>query len=486
MTGKNPDEFDSLVGRLLGGKYELLTRLGAGSMGAVYRARHLTLKKDVAVKVLHSEIERSPKATARFESEARAASRFEHANSVNVLDFGQEPDDGLFYIVMELIDGQDLGKLVLEQGFFEEKRACRIMAQVCAALAAAHDKGIIHRDMKPGNIMVTTRINDQGIEEEFVKICDFGIAKLSPRSDESMSKEPLTLKGTFFGTPAYMSPEQARGEPSDARSDVYSCGLILWMLLTGQRPFWGDTPMSVAMKQVSDPLPSLDLYRTDLSMGVKELIRKATEKNPAHRFNTAREMFQVLQAYSSESMSDVQAAAMVEHLLSSDSLRTSADDEVVGANRVMPPVFLAATCLFLGLVFAYVVISTVPDESEVSRALTGPVTPQAPARTAEFMGPPIPDKIFITIEGVSEGTEVYSLGQLMGVAPGQIELVKDSQPTILVLKNDGYVTTSTKVIPQEDQLIRLQMKLRLPPKNPNRVLGPRKLRPRDVLEDPFK
>ena len=482
MTGFFPDEPDSLLGRLLGGKYELTQRLGAGSMGAVYRARHLTLKKDVAVKVLHSETERSEKAIARFEAEARAASRFEHANSVSILDFGQDPQDGLFYIVMEYIEGYDLRNLILQNGPLHERRACRLMSQVCAALAAAHDQGIIHRDMKPGNIMVTNRINDQGQPEEFAKICDFGIAKVSPRSDESFSKEPLTVKGTFFGTPAYMSPEQARGEPSDARSDVYSCGLILWMTLTGERPFSGDTPMGVAMKQVSDPLPSLDLYRTDLSLGVKELIRKATQKDPDLRFNSAREMFQVLQAYASDSMGDIQAAAMVENLLSSDSLRTSADEPVIGTSKALPPILVPIVSLVLGLVFAYFVITNVSDPEPANV----PATVIAPPPAVEVMGPPRPEKVFITISGVPEGTEVYSLGQLMGVAPGQIEMIKSDEPAILVLKNEGYVSTSTKVVLDRDRELGMLMKPRAVPVIRENKPSPPKLKPRDQLEDPFQ
>jgi serine/threonine protein kinase len=483
VSGFFPDEPDSLIGRVLGRKYELLSLLGAGSMGAVYRARHQTLKKDVAVKVLHSNVERSAKAIARFESEARAASRFEHANSVHILDFGQDEVGGLFYIVMEYLDGQDLRKLVLAEGPLDEKRACRIMAQVCAALAAAHDQGIIHRDMKPGNIMVINRIGDHGVKEEFVKICDFGIAKLSPRSDESISKEPLTLKGSFFGTPAYMSPEQAKGEPSDARSDVYACGLILWMLLAGERPFSGDTPMSVAMKQINEPLPSMDLFRTNLSLGVKELIRKATHKNPGLRFKSAREMCQVLQTYASESVSEVKAAAMMENLLSSDSLKTAVDDNPISATKLVSPVLVAATSLALGLVLAFFVISKVSSKD------TDPVqnvAVLAPAPVTEFMGPPIPEKVYVTIEGVAEGTEVYSLGQLMGVAPGQIELVKDQQPIILVLKNDGYVTTSTKIMPTAGQTIVLTMKPKLRKLVPPKTIKRNKLRDRDQLENPFE
>ena len=473
---------------MLGGKYELLDQLGAGSMGVVYRAKHQTLKKYVAVKVLHPDSNQTAKAVARFEAEARAASRFEHANSVSVLDFGREESDGLLYIVMEHIDGRDLRQVVMSEGPLDERRACRLMAQVMAALAAAHDQGIVHRDMKPGNIMVTKRISDGGAEEEFIKICDFGIAKLLPRNDETHDNEPLTLKGAFFGTPAYMSPEQARGDASDARTDIYACGLILWMLLAGQRPFHGDNAMSVAMQQIHDPLPSLDDFRNDVSRGVMKLIRKATEKKCDARFKSAREMYQVLQAYASEKDGEQKAAAMVEQLLSYDGLRTEAEDGVLVGKKVMPPIVIATLSLVLGLVFATVVISSREDKESTLTPLVSPKVPSVVVSN-DFVGPPIPEKVYLTIEGVAEGTEVYSMGQLMGVAPGQIAMIKDSAPVILVFKNEEYVTTSTKIVLEHDRMIRLSMKQKLRAPAPIKIKPPVKRRTiprRDRLENPFE
>lgn len=482
------DEADVNLGRVLGAKYELLNQLGAGSMGAVYRAKHLTLKKLVAVKILHPDSMQTAKAVARFEAEARAASRFEHANSVSVLDFGREESDGLLYIVMEYVEGRDLRQVVLADGPLEEHRACRLMAQVMGALAAAHDQGIVHRDMKPGNIMVSTRMSDRGVEEEFIKICDFGIAKLMPRNDETQNQEPLTLKGSFFGTPAYMSPEQAKGEPSDARADVYACGLILWMLLAGQRPFHGDNPMSVAMKQINEPLPTLRDFRDDISRGVTEAIRKATQKNPDARFNSAREMVQVLQAYASEDVDDVQAAAMVEQLLSIDALPTHAEDGVLSGKKVMPPVMMAVLSLVLGLVFATVLIRSRTENQEGPSATALNVSSLPPA-PVEFMGPPIPKKIYLIIDGVSEGTEVYSMGQLMGVAPGKIVMIKDAEPVSLVFKHEDFVSTSTMITINRDRSLRIEMKakqkvnsLSKPPQRRKQ----RQIRRRDQLENPFE
>ncbi|MEE2901010.1 MAG: serine/threonine-protein kinase [Myxococcota bacterium] len=481
MSGLYEDEPDSLVGRILNEKYELLSCLGSGSMGAVYRARHLTLKKFVAVKVLHSDIERSTTGIARFEAEARAAGRFEHANSVSVIDFGRE-SDGLYFIVMEYIEGQDLRQLVFSEGVMTEQRACRLMSQVCAALAAAHDNGIVHRDMKPGNIMVTSRRNDQGEYEEFVKICDFGIAKLLPRADDSFGQEPMTLKGSFFGTPAYMSPEQARGEPSDARSDVYACGLILWMLLTGQRPFVGENAMSVAMKQISEPLPDISTYRSDISEGVRKIIQRATDKLPERRFSNGRAMYQMLLPYSSGKTEHINAAAMMENLLSSESLRTSADElnEVPG-NVAIRPLLLPAMCLILGLVVAFFVFDATNDGDESSAISIN-------ESSAEIMGPPIPPKILITINGVPEGTEVFHLGQLVGVAPGQIQLLRNNEPALLVLRAEGHVSTSTAVVPQSSQTLLLTMKSKMKtvPSNKEKPKPKRPRRSRDRLEDPFE
>jgi serine/threonine protein kinase len=284
----------SLVGRVIAGKLELTELLGSGSMGQVYRARHLTLHKPVAIKVMRTETAATPQQVGRFRAEAQANSRLDHPNIVQILDFGEDGRDRLLYIAMEHLDGHELSAVLARDGRLDEARACRILMQVCAALAAAHDNGVVHRDVKPGNIMLTRKQGDDGVIPDFVKVCDFGIAKLLERGADV---EPLTLEGTALGTPAYASPEQVMGMEIDGRSDIYSCGIILHTLLAGRRPFLADSPMGVAMLQVSGQPPPLSSLRPDVNPELERVVAKAMAKRPEDRFANAREMRQALKRF---------------------------------------------------------------------------------------------------------------------------------------------------------------------------------------------
>src|SRR5688572_1225459 len=227
--------FAPLVGReIAGGKYVIETHIGSGAAGAVYRAVHRDLRRTVAIKVLHAHYQHDPSFMKSFRGEALAASQLDHPNVMRVLDFGVEPD-GLVYIVMEFLSGRTLQSLLDEERRLPPDRAVEIMVQVCAALSVAHDHGIIHRDIKPDNIMLVPSRNDEGGTFELVKVCDFGIAALqNPCADES---ELDVAEAVIAGTPEYMSPEQARGTEIDARSDVYAAGICLYELVTGRPPF---------------------------------------------------------------------------------------------------------------------------------------------------------------------------------------------------------------------------------------------------------
>ncbi len=281
-----------LIGRTLGeGKYELLECLGEGAMGAVYKARHTDLGRTVAIKVMHPHVMRRPKAEARFRREAQAASRLQHPNSLQILDFGTE-GDGFCYIVMEFLDGRSLHEALTVQRTIEPPRAVDLMVQVLGALAAAHDQGIVHRDMKPENVMLVPRIDDDGAEAEVVKVCDFGIAKIqTPDSDE---REPttgptLTAEGEVCGTPDYMSPEQAQGRDLDARSDLYSCGVVLYTMLTGRTPFQANSAIGVLVAHVSQAPEPPTRHNPDIPAELERVVLWAMAKDPAARPATARD-----------------------------------------------------------------------------------------------------------------------------------------------------------------------------------------------------
>src|SRR6266550_7518079 len=238
---------DPLIGRVFDGKYRLDERLGGGGMGTVYRATHLLIDRVVAVKVLSQRFVGDETAQQRFRREARASGRMQHPNAVMVNDFGAT-EDGWLYIVMELLEGQTLRDLLAREAPLDPARVVSFMMQTSSAVGAAHDANLIHRDLKPANIFIEQRPNMPAV----VKVLDFGVARFIVEEHEDDDFNTLTQVGAIIGTPRYMSPEQCSGLPLTPASDVYSLGIILYEMLTGEVPFSAETPLAVAMKQVSE------------------------------------------------------------------------------------------------------------------------------------------------------------------------------------------------------------------------------------------
>jgi eukaryotic-like serine/threonine-protein kinase len=284
MSGDKPDVrmTDSLVGRIIGTNFRVLKLIGTGAMGHVYQAEQMSLGKMVALKLLRSELMGDERLFKRFELEARNASRLSHPNSIQIIDFGRDQD--LLYIAMELLQGVDLGQLILREGPLSLPRVGRIMDQALGALDEAHAQGIVHRDLKPSNIMLASRRGDP----DFVKVCDFGIAK-AQTSREGIG---LTMKGLVCGTPEYMSPEQARGDEVDGRSDLYAVGVILYQLVTGDLPFTASSPVGILSKHLADlpQPPSLRKPGLALPVGLERVILACLAKEPADRPQGAEEL----------------------------------------------------------------------------------------------------------------------------------------------------------------------------------------------------
>jgi eukaryotic-like serine/threonine-protein kinase len=240
-----PDERDPWIGRVVDRRYRVVMRLGAGGMGVVYQVEHLHLGKKAAMKVLTPDGAAQPEMVRRFRNEAQAVSKLDHSNIVQTFDFGQ--CDGVLYLVMEYIAGDDLATVIRREGPWSFARAARLFVQVCAGLIEAHEAGIVHRDLKPENLMVVKRRDGA----EHVKILDFGLAKLRERTTDS-DLSSVSSGGQVIGTPYYMAPEQVRGEPLDARADLYSVGATLYRVLTGVTPFDAPSPMSVLAKHLTD------------------------------------------------------------------------------------------------------------------------------------------------------------------------------------------------------------------------------------------
>ena len=274
---------DSLLGQTLAGKYRIDERLSEGGMGTVYRGTHVLMDKTVAIKVLRPSLAADEKIVARFSREARAASKISHPHALSVTDFG-EAENGVVFLVMEYLSGQTLKEIIRSEGPMALTRAVEILRQVGGALDAAHAEGVVHRDLKSDNIML---ISTSGVD--YAKVLDFGIAKI--KEPEGTYDPGLTAPDLVIGTPQYMSPEQCSQAPDiDARSDIYSLGIILYEMLVGHVPFTGPSPTSIMLKQLQEPAPSVGAERSDLPEAVGRVVARAMEKRPDDRYQTVADL----------------------------------------------------------------------------------------------------------------------------------------------------------------------------------------------------
>jgi hypothetical protein len=284
----SPDGRDPLLGTVLGGKYKLETVIGKGGMGRVYRAEHIGLGRPMAVKVLHADHAADTASVKRFRREAMAHSRIEHPNVLRVHDCGQ--DGELHFMVMELLEGRDLRAILDAERILPMERIVAIMTQVCSALAAAHRQGVVHRDVKPANIMITPSEDEEGQPYEHVTVCDFGLAKtVGPQPKTGWGdSSPLTAIGATVGTPDYLSPEQALGEECDPRTDIYTCGAVMYEMTTGRVPFHTAHLMGLLVAVATKlPRPPSELY-PGIDRGLEAVILKALSKNRGLRQQTAQ------------------------------------------------------------------------------------------------------------------------------------------------------------------------------------------------------
>jgi serine/threonine-protein kinase len=280
---------DPLLGTTLAGRFTVLSRIGSGSMGSVYRARQAKVGRDVALKIVRRDRAYDPETKARFEREARAVSTLTSPHTVTAFDFG-EAEDGSWFLALEMLEGETLGERLRRERRLDWVEALRFAREALSSLAEAHQQGIIHRDLKPDNLFLAKQ-RDTAVERETCKILDFGIAKWV-RGEEAPLDQLQTLAGTVFGTPRYMSPEQAQGAPLDARSDLYSLGVLLFQMLTGRAPFVDDDAVVVMAKHIKNPPPTFAEAAPNVAIPavIEQVVRRALEKEPNMRPTSAEQM----------------------------------------------------------------------------------------------------------------------------------------------------------------------------------------------------
>lgn len=382
MSANPLDPDDPLIGAVLAGKYVVERRIGEGGMGLVYEGVHRDIDKRIAIKVLRDELSRRPEVVARFRQEAKSASRIGHENIVDIFDFG-ETTRGASYFVMEFLEGEDLANVLGREVTVDEERACRIVLQCCRALSATHAKGIVHRDIKPENIFLTKR----DPIEDFVKIVDFGIAKMSDIETAGAPGRKLTKTGMIFGTPEYMSPEQAAGKELDHRVDVYALGIILYECVAGRVPFEGDTFMGVLTQHLFAELPPIREVnsKATVSHELELVIQKALAKDPNDRYQDTDELTEAIECALEGRLSPATAMTPPDK-----KPRPSLDYLDAVPRRRSPRWIWVGTTFAAVAIVAWVSLGSSPDPS---RAVAGAAVPAAAVQEATPAPelPPLPD-----------------------------------------------------------------------------------------------
>jgi len=406
-----------LIGKTLSGRYLVRRRIGKGGMGEVFEADHIGLDKRVAIKFLLDKFNTDREVLMRFHREARLASKIGHDNIIDITDIGED-DEGRAYIVMELLEGLDLGQVLQRSGPMHVHRAVHLIRQICRGLAAAHDKQIVHRDMKPENVFLTQRDDRLDV----VKIMDFGISKVIDAHD---SKVRLTQTGAVVGTPVYMAPEQAMGDEVDHRCDVYAVGVMLFELLCGRPPFEGTTYLSLVTQHINAAPPNPRTLRPDIPPSVEKLILDALEKDPAKRVPTIRAFEQRLPTVPQLTPSMVDAPQPVH--------TESPQPAAYAAPTAMPtrtfkrsyrlPILLvgiAAAAAIAMIAFGYYT-----SRDSVKQTAQQVVTPPAPVTidAGTVVAEPLANAAMgaVEIDSVPAGADVYFDDEHKGVTPIRLD-----------------------------------------------------------------
>ncbi len=465
---------DPLIGQVLVDRYRITGKIGQGGMGAVYQAEHQLIGKQVAVKVLLDKYAQRDPVVARLEQEARLASSIGHEHIIDITDFGQTPD-GRTFVVMEFLEGESLGACLSREGRLSEARAIHIARQVASALSAAHAKGILHRDVKPENIFLLRRR-----DQDFVKVVDFGISKSLHTGDSDGSTPRLTQTGMVLGTPLYMSPEQARGEDDlDQRIDIYALGVILYEMVTGEVPFRGSNSLNIIARVLNDEVaPPRDL-RADVSRDLEAVILHAMAKDRAQR-------------YASCELLAADLAALAEATIDGGDARSTGRVRLTAPTPAHRKRGLRSLAWLFGLVAVVItVVAAVwllmaePEgnaRGDLARATPAPApAPPAPVPIptpipAPEIAPSDPADAVVDIEIRTEppGAAIYEGRRLRGTAPVTFSVSDADRAIELSAELDGYRPAAFTVNPLTDSDAPVLVRLIKAETNPERArTGPR-------------
>ncbi|MBI4821233.1 MAG: protein kinase [Deltaproteobacteria bacterium] len=435
------------------GEYVIEAKVGEGSFGIVYRAKHPLIGKRVAIKVLAGSYSADPQVSARFLSEAQAVNRIAHPNIVDIFSFGRLQDGRLYY-VMEYLDGVSLDRRLSERGRLSLSEAATILRPIARALDAAAARGVAHRDLKPANVMLGTTADGEVVP----KLVDFGIAKILGADRPALEH---TATGSPIGTPYYMSPEQCRAEPVDPRTDVYAFGVMLYQALTGELPFKGPSFLDIMMKHVErDPLPPSKI-RAALGRDVDRLVLALMAKRPEDRPPRLGPVVEELAKLAIRSV-DLESSIPPEEI-------TAPFRKPGGAAPK-----LAVGVVLLGGVAAWVFLGSKPDRSEatpedasapvvdtasVSAVIVEPRLTHTPTPAAELVRPGLerPERVRLEVSGTPAKMRVWSGKLELGTVPGVLLLAKSDDPLVLVFRAKGYQPRTLSFTPSRDGRLTIRL-----------------------------
>ncbi|MBT8493188.1 MAG: serine/threonine protein kinase [Deltaproteobacteria bacterium] len=432
------DLADALIGQTLSGEYQVTCRIGKGGMGAVYEAKHTKIGKRVAVKVLLDKYQEREQVVARLEQEARLAASIGHEHIIDITTIGTTIE-GRTFVVMEYLEGESLGERLAKSGRVDPDRAIRIGRQIASALGAAHEKGIVHRDVKPDNVFLLQRKG-----QDFVKVVDFGISKAMSDDDDGNSPR-LTQTGMVLGTPLYMSPEQAQGaENLDRRIDIYALGVILYEMVTGEVPFTGSNYLSVISRVIADdPVPP-NQRDAKISPELEAVILKAMAKERDDRYQTMEEL-----------EGDLEKIQLGDPRLTTSSLSATAARSRPGKSK-MRTLWAVAGVAVVAAGVVFTVSLLLGDDEPVEQK---PVAAVAPPPPDAAPAPPPPDAAIpatriavVNIASVPPGAKVYSQGgsRFEGTTPFDFKCDKDEKRIELIAELDGHDDAKIDVQPAID------------------------------------